>query len=142
MVKTLSIRATPVSFGGVILVGLLFVLAALAYSGWIERVLFVLLLAYFVDAWSEKLLLRGDMVEFDSLLRRRKRLVACRMSHVQIVHEGLNQERGIVSVRFRYPDQTTDFLSLGPLWKRSDLENFFGALEKAVDTCRIVEHVR
>ncbi|MCC7522632.1 hypothetical protein IT407_02445 [Candidatus Uhrbacteria bacterium] len=142
MTKTLSIRATPFSFGGIILAGLLLVLAALAYSGWIERVLFILLFAYFIDAWSEKLILKNDTVEFDSLFRRRKKIIACRMSDVLIVHEGLNQERGIVSVRFRHPDKTTDFLSLGPLWKRSDLEEFFGALEKAVDDCKLVEHVR
>lgn len=142
MAKTLRAHATPASFGGIVLAGLLLVLGALAYSGWTERVLFILLLGYFIDAWSEKLTLRGDVVEFDSLFRRRKRLVACRMSHVQIVHEGLNQERGIVSVRFRRPDGSIDFLPLGPMWKRSDLEDFFRNLEAVVDTCKITEHVR
>jgi hypothetical protein len=142
MAKTLSIHATPFSFGGIILFGLLLVLAALAYSGWIERILFLFLLGYFIDAWSEKLVLKEDTIEFDSLFRRRKKIVACRMRDVLIVHEGLNQERGIISIRFRRPDGTEEFLSLGPLWKRSDLEEFFGKLEQSVDNCKLVEHVR
>ena len=79
---------------------------------------------------------------FDTWIRPKKRVNACEMSDVLIVHEGLNQGRGIVSVRFRQPDGTVTRFSLGPLWRRSDLERFFHEVEKSTGECKLVEEVR
>lgn len=138
----MSIHAKLRSLGGIVLVGLLLALGALAFTGWFERLLFLLLLVYMVDAWSERLVLEKDVLIFDSFLRRMRVIDVCRMSDVLIVHEGLNQERGIVSIRFRESGKPEVRLPLGPMWKREELETFFRGLEQAVGSCKLVEEVR
>lgn len=142
MAKPIAVHARFYSLGGIILCGLLLALGALAYGGWFERALFVLLLAYIADAWSEKLILKDDTLIFDSFFRRRRTIDVCNMRDVLIVHEGLNPEHGIVSVRFRPRGGNEERLPLGPLWKRDELEAFFGGLENAVGSCKLVEEVR
>ncbi len=148
----ITIRATPVSMGGIILSGILLVLLALT---WISAqvghtqtqfaifiFLFLAVALYVADAWSESLALENGLVHFDSILRPKKRINACAMANVLVVHEGLNQERGIISAVFREPDGTKHRLALGPLWRRRDLERFFASIEEATGECKLVEHVR
>lgn len=149
--KTVSIRATPVSTGGIVLFGIALVVAALARIAFETHgtatfalfcFLFLAIVLYLVDAWSESLVLKNGIVYFDSLLRAKQRINACAMADVLIVHEGLNQERGIISAVFREPDGTKHRLALGPLWRRRDLERFFVSIEEATGECKLVEHVR
>lgn len=149
----IRIRATPVSLGGLILIGILLVTVVLAWiasrAPWhtplqtaIFTFFFLLVIGYFADAWSELLELRNGVVLFDSLFRRKKRVNVCAMEDVLVVHEGLNQEHGIVSIRFRAADGTHTRLSLGPMWHRHKLEAFFRNLERATGECKLVEEVR
>jgi hypothetical protein len=148
----LKIRANPLSTGGIVLSGVLLVLATLAWisaqAGHTQAqfaifiFLFLAAVVYLVDAWSESLVLENGIVYFDSLLRPKKRINACAMTDVLVVYEGLNQERGIISAVFREPDGTRHRLALGPLWRRRDLERFFASIEAATGECKLVEHVR
>ncbi len=150
--KPLKIRATPISMGGIILSGMLLVLVSLAWisaqAGHTQTqfaifiFLFLAVAVYVVDAWSESLVLNNGILYFDAILRPKTRINACAMADVLVVHEGLNQERGIISAVFREPDGTKHRLSLGPLWRRRDLERFFSSVEEATGECKLVEHVR
>ncbi len=142
MAKEISIHAKADSLGGIILLGLILALGALSLGGWFERILFAMLVVYTVDAWSEKLILKDEQLVFDSFFRRRRLIDVCNMRDVLVVHEGLNPEHGIISVRFRPYKGTEEVLPLGPLWRRSELEGFFHKLEKALGSCKLVEEVR
>lgn len=132
----MKIRATVVSLGGLVLLGIMLVMAALA---WIQpgvfTFLFLAVAIYMIDAWSENLTFENGIVTFDSILRPKHRVNACAMAEVTIVHEGLNQERGIVSVVFREPNGRAHRISLGPLWHRHTLEAFFRTVEKQTGEC-------
>ncbi len=150
--KKLVIRASPASSGGIMLSGIVLVLGALAWiaaqagPASIQSALFGFLFfavaLYAADAWSESLSLENGIVQFDSWLRPKTRINACAMADVLVVHEGLNQERGIISAVFREPDGTKHRLALGPFWRRRDLERFFASIEEATGECKLVEHVR
>ena len=145
----MKIRATPISIGGIVLIGILLVTLVLAWIAsrgpWhtpiqtaVFTFFFLLVLGYFVDAWSERLVLKNGLVTFDSLLRKKVTVNVCAMDEVLVIHEGLNQERGIVSVIFRAANGRRTRLSLGPLWKRSELESFLSKLESATGSCQYV----
>ncbi len=151
--KTYTIRATPISFGGIILSGLALVMLALTWiafqpaelSLWLRVFMAVItscLILYAIDAASEWLRLENDLLVFDSILRKKIRVDVCAMEDVLIVHEGLNTERGIVSVRFRESTGQVIRIALGPMWRREELEDFFRDLEKRVGSCKLVEEVR
>ncbi|KAA0205968.1 hypothetical protein EDM68_03810 [Candidatus Uhrbacteria bacterium] len=148
----MKIRASLASTGGIVLSGILLVLGVLTwFSAQADHMpiqfglfgfLFLGLAVYEADAWSESLSLENGIIQFDSLLHAKKRINACAMADVLVVHEGLNQERGIISAVFREPDGTKHRLALGPLWRRRDLERFFASIEEATGECKLVEHVR
>lgn len=149
----MKIRANPFSTGGIVLSGVLLVAGALTWiagqgSGRTSVqftaliFLFLIVTIYLIDAWSESLVLENGIVYFNSMLRAKQRINACAMADVLVVHEGLNQERGIISAVFREPDGTKHRLALGPLWRRRDLERFFASIEEATGECKLVEHVR
>jgi hypothetical protein len=149
----MKIRANPLSLGGVVLFGILLVIGVLAWfaaSGpdhtriqvGVFVFFFLSVLAYCVDAMTESLELTNGFVTFDTWMRPKVRVNACSMSDVLVVHEGLNLERGIVTVRFRAPEGRITKISLGPLWRRSDLERFFQQVETETGECKLVEEVR
>jgi hypothetical protein len=61
---------------------------------------------------------------------------------ILVVHEGLNQEQGIISARFRERDGSIIDLPLGPFWLRHELESFFGTVERIAGNVHLVESVR
>lgn len=153
MSKTLRIHATVYSAGGIILAGILIVIAALTWIAWsdpdrslIQLAVFFFLLAsafaYYMDAASESLSLENGIVLFDSWFRPKRRINVCTMSKVSLIHQGLNQERGIVSAVFYRPDGKQERLPLGPMWRQTQLSVFFSSLEEATGECRLVEHIR
>lgn len=153
MVKTLRIRASAYSAGGIIIAGILLVIGALTWIAWqdpdrstIQMVVFFLLLAsalvYYADAASESLSLENGIVTFDSWFRPKRRINVCAMSDVSLIHQGLNQERGIVSAIFHRPDGNQERLPLGPMWRQTQLSVFFSSLEEATGECRLVGEVR
>ena len=153
MVKTLRIRASAYSAGGIIIAGILLVIGALTWIAWqdpdrsmIQMAVFFLLftsaLAYYADAVSESLSLENGIVTFDSLFRPKRRINVCAMSDVSLIHQGLNQERGIVSAVFHRPDGGQERLPLGPMWRQTQLRVFFSSLEEATGECRLVGEVR
>ena len=125
----MKVHATLISAGGIILVGILLVMCVLAwFGGGLFLLLLLLVLAYGVDAASESLEWQKGYVIFDTLLRPKKRVRCPDGTDLLIVHEGLNQERGIVSVRFRTTDGTETRIQLGPFWRKRDLEAFLAKL--------------
>lgn len=153
MHTTLRIHATPYSAGGIVLAGILLVLAALAWIAWqdpnrtavqlaVFLFFFVSATAYYVDAVTESLSLENGILTFDSLFRPKRRINVCAMSDVSLAHQGLNQEKGIVSVTFRKSDGSRERLALGPLWRQTHLGAFFASLEDATGECRLVGEVR
>jgi hypothetical protein len=149
----MRVHANPLSLGGVVLFGILLVVSVLTWFAahgpdhtgiqfGVFAFFLLFILGYLLDAASESLELKNGFVIFDTLIRPKKRVNACAMQDVLIVHEGLNQERGIVSVRFRGPNGEESRIALGPLWRRTDLENFFREVEKETGECKLVEEVR
>ncbi len=149
----MKVRATPFSAGGIVLSGILVVVAVLAWIASREpghtsmqfavfTFLFVAVALYFADATSESLLLENGILTFDSMFRFKRRINVCSMSEVVLTHQGFNQEPGIVSAVFRGPGGATAHLSLGPMWRQTQLGLFFAGLEKATGECRLVAEAR
>lgn len=149
----MKVRATPFSAGGIVLTGILIVIAALAWIASREpghtsmqfavfAFLFLSVALYFVDAVSESLALENGILVFDSVLRPKRRINVCAMSEVVLTHQGFNQEPGIVSAVFHGPGGATVHLSLGPMWRQTQLGLFFSGLEKATGECRLVAEAR
>ncbi len=149
----MKVRATPYSAGGIVLAGILLVIAALAWIASrsvghtptqfaVFTFLFLSVAVYYADAVSEVLTLENGILSFDSLLRSKRRINVCAMSEVALIHQGFNQERGIVSAIFRGADGATTRLALGPMWRQTDLGTFFSGLEEATGECQLVTEVR
>ena len=149
----MKIRANPLSLGGIVLFGILLVVAVLTWFAAVGpdhtgiqlgvfTFFLLMVVGYCLDATSESLELKNGFVTFDTWIRPKKRVNACAMEDVLIVHEGLNQERGIISIRFRAPGGAETRIQLGPLWRRRDLEAFFAEVERATGECKLVEEVR
>ena len=133
--KQNRIRANPISLGGALFCGLFILFSVFTWfafshastPGWLRAVFAALLLLYVLyvaDSASERLSLHDKEVRFDSLFRKEMRIDVCRFPEIFLIHEGLNQEKGIVSVIFRGLDEE-ERVSLGPLWRQRDLEAFF-----------------
>jgi hypothetical protein len=151
--KRLRIHATPYSAGGIIIAGILLVIGTLTWIAWNDPdrssiqvavffILFASAAAYYFDAASESLSLENGMLTFDSIFRPKRRINVCAMSDVSLIHQGLNQERGIVSAIFRGPGGQGERLPLGPMWRQTQLSAFFSSLEGATGECRLVGEVR
>jgi hypothetical protein len=151
--KSQSIHATPASLGGGVILGLLLLIGVLVWIAFqpqepsfalrvILSVVWLALAVYFLDAWSERLEFQDGRIGFHSWLRKHREISLFDTDDVLIVHEGLNQQQGIVSARFRERNGETIDLPLGPLWHRHDLEAFFGELEQLAGKKKMVENVR
>jgi hypothetical protein len=148
-----SIRAKMVSLGGGILLSLVLFLGVVTLAAVVEPqappllrallvFLFFALLLYLLDSWSEHLWLEGSTVFFDSWLKRRRRVDLSGVQEILLVHEGLNLERGIETLRFRRGEGDDVVFALGPLWHRHHLEAFLAALEQSTGRRKMVEEVR
>ncbi|MCK9361216.1 hypothetical protein M0Q28_03210 [Patescibacteria group bacterium] len=149
----MKVHATPYSAGGIVLAGILMVIAALAWIASrgpghtstqfaVFTFLFFSVALYYADAMSESLSLKNGIVIFNSLLRPKRRINACAMSEVAVIHEGFNQEPGIVTAVFHGADGKITRLPLGPMWRQTELSAFFSGLEEATGECRLVEDAR
>lgn len=98
--------------------------------------------AYLFDACSEQLVLDGDWLRFSSRLRKGFEINLCDVRDIFIVHEGLNDERGIVRIRFTKEGGEGYFLALGPCWRRHEVEGLFRLVESSQKSCKLVEQVR
>lgn len=147
--KRVMIRASVISLGGALFAGLLAVFAVFTWYAFFDEstpfwvrvslgIFFAVYVLYLADSASEKLSLNGNEVRFDSLLRKERRVDVCRFPEIFLVHEGLNQEKGIVSVILRGIDEE-ERISLGPLWRQRDLESFFVGAERATGLCKLVK---
>jgi len=147
--KRTLIRANVISLGGGLFLGLFILLAVFTWFAfndvstpvWVRGVfatLLVIYVLYVADSASERLSLHDKEVRFDSLFRKELRVDVCRFPEIFLIHEGLNQEKGIVSVIFRGLDEE-ERISLGPLWRQRDLEGFFVDAEKETGECRLVK---
>jgi predicted membrane metal-binding protein len=153
MSKQTTIHATPLSLGGAVVLGLLILVGALAWIAFQPqepstalRIVLALvwfgLLAYAIDAWSETLRYEDGRIVFNSLFKRRVEILMRKTDDILVVHEGLNQEQGIISARFRERDGSIIDLPLGPFWLRHELESFFGTVERIAGNVHLVESVR
>lgn len=151
--KSIEIRATVFSLGGSVIAGLLVLIGVLVWIAFQPHepslalritlaIIWIGLVVYAIDAQSERLEYRGSRVSFDSLLKKRRELILRDADDILVVHEGLNQERGIISVRFRERDGRVIEWPLGPLWHRHHLERFFAVLEKEAGKKKMIENVR
>lgn len=151
--KPIMIRATPISLGGSVLLGLLVFVGLLLWIAFqphepstalriMLSIVWIGLLAYLVDAWSEKIVYEDGVITFDSFFKQRVKIILNDTNDILVVHEGLNQERGIISVRFRERDGSLIDWPLGPLWNRHDLELFFSSLEQQAGKKKLFQHVR
>jgi hypothetical protein len=151
--KPIVIRATPLSLGGSVLLGLLVFVGLLLWIAFqphepsmalrvMLSLVWIGLLIYLIDVWSEKITYADGVLVFDSVLKRRVKIVLSDTNDILVVHEGLNQERGIISARFRERDGSVIDWPLGPLWNRHDLEPFFASLEQQVGKKKLFQHVR
>ena len=151
--KSTAIRATPFSLGGFVLIGLLVLFGVLVWIAYqphepslalriLLSVVWIGLLLYLLDAWSEQIKYVKGRISFDSILKKRTEIVLRDTEDVLVVHEGLNQERGIISARFRERDGQVIEWPLGPLWHRHQLEAFFAMLEEEAGKKKMIENVR
>ena len=145
-----KIRANVASLGGLLFLGLFILFSVFTWYAfqdsttpiWVRAAFATLLIAYglyVMDSASERLSLHENEIRFDSLLRKELRIDVCRFPEIFLVHEGLNQEKGIVSVIFRGLDEE-ERVSLGPLWRQRDLEGFFIDSSKQTGKCKIVKN--
>lgn len=150
--ERIRIRATFFSLGGMIFAGLVILFASLAYDAFLDPIpnrlvqallafFLLIVLLYGLDAWSESLSLQGTELSFNSLLKRKRLLDVCRYPEIFVIHEGLNQEKGVVSLLFRGLDEEERF-SLGPFWRQHELEDFFTEAESATGVCKLVSITR
>lgn len=148
----LHVRATPFSVGGAVFVGIIAVLSALMWSAVMDpepervvqaggAVLWVISILYFVDGLSERLTLDGTVISFQSLFQKRRRIDLCEAGDVELVHEGLNQEKGIISVILHGPKRE-ERIPLGAFWRQTDLERFFVEAGRSSGVCSLVKSVR
>ncbi len=134
--RTYSVHARLVSLGGGILLGVLLAFAALLFEVYtsptsmrVQQLLVsaigVGLIVYLVDSASETLKWHAPTIIFNSWLKRRRRISLLGRESIQLVHEGLNLEHGIESlVVCGHEGEQAQRFSLGPLWRRRDLEAF------------------
>lgn len=97
---------------------------------------------YLFDACSEQLVLDGDWLRFSSRLRKKNELNLCDIRDIFIVHEGLNDEQGIVRIRFTDAAGSERYFALGPCWRRHEIEGLFRVVESTQKSCKLVEQVR
>ena len=146
--RSRSIHATPLTLGGVVFAGFIIFGVALAWVAYqnpgqapgakvMVAIIVTALLAYVADGLSERLSLSGSELTFRAILRRPKTVDLCRYRELFIVHEGLNQERGIVSVVLKGGPDGERRLALGPFWHVHELEAFFTDATRTVGTCRL-----
>lgn len=118
-------------------------LASDAFAAHIVLVVFVVVFTiYLFDACSERLILDGDMLSFSSRLRKTVIVNLRDVCDVFIVHEGLNDEQGIVRIRFTDVGGQVRFIALGPCWRRHEVEALFRLVESSQKSCKLVEQVR
>jgi hypothetical protein len=108
------------------------VFALLALAAW----------AYLADGVSERLGLYGDTLVHTSLFGGQRSIPLSAIQSLLLVHEGLNQQIGIESIRARYTDGRVERLALGSCWRRRDLEAFLSSVEKALGKAKLLEEVR
>lgn len=131
----LCARAHVLSLGGWFFIGAIVLLGLLAatagvsvssFSGffWLIILLFFVAIAYVADGLSERLEVRGDDMSFDTWLRPRRTLSLRNVKRIQFVHEGLNAEQGIETIRVHDADGTEKRFALGPFWRRHEVEAF------------------
>lgn len=97
---------------------------------------------YLFDACSEQLVLDGDWLRFSSRLRKKNEVNLCDIRDIFIVHEGLNDEQGIVRIRFTDSSGSERYFALGPCWRRHEIEGLFRVVESTQKSCKLVEQVR
>lgn len=97
---------------------------------------------YLFDACSEQLVLDGDWLRFSSRLRKKNEVNLCRIRDIFIVHEGLNDEQGVVRIRFTNEAGSEQYFALGPCWRRHEIEGLFRVVESTQKSCKLVEQVR
>jgi hypothetical protein len=147
------IRAKLISLGGGVLCAVSLLLFALMFAAFMARdvsaiqqaLLFFLLAAvgvYLVDSWSEWLSFDGSRLTFDSWFKRKRTVSLTDIDEILLVHQGLNLDRGIISLQFRRPDGDAARFSLGPLWRERDLEAFLRTVEKTLGRKKLLERVR
>lgn len=141
-------RARFASLGGVVLAGIAFLFLVFFWYAFVDpstpmwlKIIFgaigILFVLYLLDVGTERLELRETEMIFDSALHHPRRVDVCRFPEILLVHEGMNQQKGIVSVICRGLDEETR-LSLGPLWRARDLESFFVAAAERTGKCKLV----
>lgn len=150
--EVVILRANPFSLGGAIFAGFLILTLTLFWivtnqatpHPWLQiatSIFLFLFIIYSLDALSERLELDGTNLVFSSILRRKKHFDLCRYREVLIVHEGLNQERGIVSIVLASGEEEFR-LPLGPFWRQRELENFLVQATKHLSSCQLLAPVR
>ncbi|MFO0764876.1 MAG: hypothetical protein U0487_02410 [Patescibacteria group bacterium] len=150
---TVRVTAKLFSLGGVMLFGILLLLlgvlvgslsfATYALAAHLVLLVFVVVFSvYLFDACSEQLVLDGDWLKLSSRLRKPVSVDLSQVCDVFIVHEGLNDERGIIRIRFTDENGQVQFFALGPCWRRHEVEGLFRLVESTQKSCKLVEQVR
>ncbi len=85
---------------------------------------------YVASSLTEQMWLDEYVLCFDALFRRRYCIDVRSVSSICFVHEGLNSERGVERCLVQMKDGEHVQISLGPFWRRRDLESFFHLVEE------------
>lgn len=132
------VRAKIHSLGGLFFLGTLVLFAVLVLNAffafafhpiaaWLLVLLLGSALVYVIDGVSERLAQKDGNLFFDSLFHRKRTVSLRDVKRIQFVHEGLNMEKGIESIRVQYRDGKEQRLALGPFWHRHQVMAFLRA---------------
>lgn len=114
---------TPLEVGGVF---------ALTLVAWL----------YYVNCVTERLQLYGHEVRLRSCFMSQRTIELNGLQEMLLVYQGLNVERGIMTISFRRKGQSPESLILGPCWHRHKLELFLHSVEEVLHTPKLLEEVR
>jgi len=150
---TVRVHAKLVSLNGGVVLAVCIILTAVfaatyltarlaAVQSALITVLMVAAWVYLVDSVSESLSLVGRTIQRSSSFSPRTVIKLDDIKSLLLVHEGLNQEVGIESITATYRNGRFERLSLGPCWRRRDLESFLQSVEQAMGNGKLLEEVR
>jgi hypothetical protein len=147
------VRAKVHSLGGLVFIGALILIGILllnALYAWAFHpvvsyglaTLFIFIILFSVDGLSERLACEAQQLVFDSWFRRERRLSLKGVRRIQFVHEGLNMEQGIESVRVQYRNGEETCVALGPFWHRHQVLAFLKMVIRSTDSDIALEEWR
>jgi len=139
----INVHANLVSLNGGIVLSICILLSALVGSAIMtnqlastQAILFIVLAAaawiYLIDSATEHLAYVGKKIIKTSAFSRRVAIPFEAIQSVLLKHEGPNDSLGIEAIIVVYRNGRSERLSLGPCWRRHELEAFLDTIDKAM----------